>query len=132
MDKEYFEANRFNYTKPIKFIKDLINVHKQIFNIHDNQYFYRFYRFYNKKSMGYTAKKTKINYKMNDFCIQFFFANERFFIRNELRYFDFIMFKVVGRWFQFTKKRKRQRIGLKLLEAVSPHLGNPIFMDFNV
>ena len=64
MDKEYFEANRFNYTKPIKFIKDLINVHKQIFNIHDNQYFYRFYRFYNKKSMGYTAKKTKINYKI--------------------------------------------------------------------
>ena len=125
MDKEYFEANRFKYTKPIKFIKDLVNVHKQTFSVQD---YNNIYRYYNKKLMGYT----KINYKMNYFCIQFFFTNERFFIRNELRYFDFIMFKVIGCWIQFTKKRKRQRVGLKLLGAVSPHLGNPLFMDFKI
>jgi hypothetical protein len=125
MDKEYFLNNRFEYTKPIKFIKDLINVNKQIFNVQD---YNNIYRYYNKKLRGYT----NFNYKMNDFSIQFFFANERFFIRNELRYFDFIMFKVVGRWIKFTKKRKRQRIGLKLLKPVSLHLGNPRFVDFNV
>ena len=125
MDKEYFLNNRFNYTKPIKFIKDLINVNKQIFNVQD---YNNIYRYYNKKLRGYT----NFNYKMNDFSIQFFFANERFFIRNELRYFDFIMFKVVGRWIKFTKKRKRQRISLKLLKPVSLHLGNPRFVNFNV
>ena len=40
--------------------------------------------------------------------------------------------KIINHWIQFTKKRKRQRLGLKLLKPVSLHLGNPRFVNFKV
>ena len=131
--KEYFEANKFNYTKPIKLIKELIYIKFQFdiyFNIYDYDNIYIIY------SGEILPKNIYINkekvYAINKFFIQFIINDNNNLDIIVLTLSDFIMFKVVGHWIQFTKKRKRHRIGLKLLGVVSPHLGNPVFMDFNV
>ena len=33
-------------------------------------------------------------------------------------------------WKKFAKQKRKQRISLKLLGAIAPHLGNPRFIDF--
>ena len=63
------------------------------------------------------------------------------FVVNYLLYLKFIKFQCgnitifdisiyTNYWKQFAKKKRKQRISLKLLGATAPHLGNPRFIDF--
>ena len=45
---------------------------------------------------------------------------------------EFIEKRTLAIWKSFVKKKKCNRLGLKLLKITAPHLGNPIFMDFSV
>ena len=45
---------------------------------------------------------------------------------------DFILQRTLTIWKSFVKKKKYNRLGLKLLKITAPHLGNPIFIDFSV
>jgi hypothetical protein len=139
MAEKHFLDNIYKYDKPYKLIKDLIEYNHYLFSIYDNKYIYTFYT---KQSESYGTKKyyrSRNHLIIYDprykFYIQFFFENKDWDpIRNkyEMKFFSFIIVKVFNRWTHFVKKRKRQRIFLKLLKHVSLHLGNPRFVDFNV
>jgi hypothetical protein len=40
--------------------------------------------------------------------------------------------EVILKWLKNAKSKKRRRIGLRLLGATAPHLGNPRFIDFEL
>jgi hypothetical protein len=130
--EEYFESNKFKYTTPIKLIKDLADS-KWIFDIYfviyDYNLDYTFYRKYPSIIIWRTI--TRID-NFNNFLLNLHLTTKEYFFIKELTFNHFIFFKVVGRWIQFVKKRKRQRICLKLLEATARHLGNPRFINFNL
>ena len=44
----------------------------------------------------------------------------------------FMLQRTLTIWKSFVKKKKCNRLGLKLLKITASHLGNPIFMDFSV
>ena len=44
----------------------------------------------------------------------------------------FMLQRTLTIWKSFVKKKKCNRLGLKMLKVVSEHLGNPIFIDFSV
>ncbi len=56
------------------------------------------------------------------------FKNKYFIYDREI----FILKRTLAIWKSFVKKKKYNRLGLKMLKVVSEHLGNPIFMDFNI
>ncbi len=137
MAEKHFYDNLHKYDKPIKLIKDLIEYNEYLFSIYDNEYIYTFDT---KQSKGYETTNYYIttNYRVvvdqrYKFYIQFFFKRKEP-VRNKciMKFLSFIIVKVFNHWVEFTKKRKRQRIFLKLLKPVSLHLGNPRFVNFNV
>ena len=137
MAEKHFLDNLHKYDKPIKLIKDLIEYNQYLFSIYDNEYIYTFDT---KQSKGHETTNYYIttNYRVvvnprYKFYIQFFFKKKEP-VRNKciMKFFSFIIVKVFNRWTQFVKKRKRQRIFLKLLKPVSLHLGNPVFINFDL
>ena len=137
MAEKHFLDNIYKYDKPYKLIKDLIEYNEYPFDIYDTKYIYTFYT---KQSESYGIKKydrsrNQYYHPMYKFYIQFFFENKDWApirIKYEMKFFSFIILKVFNRWTHFVKKRKRQRIGLKLLKPVSLHLGNPVFINFDL
>ncbi len=45
---------------------------------------------------------------------------------------DFILQRTLKIWKSFVKKKKYNRLGLKMLKVVSEHLGNPRFVNFSI
>ena len=67
------------------------------------------------------SKEFVVNYLLNQKFIKFECDN--------ITIFDIQIY--TNHWKKFAKKKQKQRIALKLLGAISPHLGNPRFMDFD-
>ena len=98
----------------------------------------------NKYFIAYNSRFYPFNYDCHSYQHdQSIFQNKsKKFVINSLLNLKFIKFQCgnitifdisiyTNHWKQFAKKKRKQRIALKLLGATAPHLGNPRFMDFD-
>ena len=96
------------------------NINKQFVTIYftndSNKYSFKIIKktiFYNHEALNFFINLKVLHIHNNDFHW------------NKYNY-------VLKQWKNFVKAKKSNRIGLKLLYAISPHLGNPRFINFNI
>ena len=82
------------------------------------------------------SKEFVINYLLNlkfskiEYTLKFLWLEYNDNVTNKIIIFDISIY--TNFWKQFVKKKKKQRLILKLLKATAEHLGNPRFIDFKI
>jgi hypothetical protein len=109
------ETSQIKYNAICKFTLKRINPQEELWGIYECHHHY---------DSGYTYDEIMTFRKKEYMVTQL----------NELKFLKIGNYKpyneIILKWLKNAKAKKFKRIGLKLLEATAPHLGNPRFMDF--
>jgi hypothetical protein len=123
----------------INFIKVIQPDNVIDYRIQNNNYFicasydypfnYCCYRYKHQDTIfQHKSKEFAVNYLLNLKFSKFEYFNGKY--KNLVIIFDISIY--TNHWKKFVKKKRKQRLTLKLLKGVSEHLGNPRFIDFKI